>query len=33
MPADRLATVPVWGGVPEKTQAEEQPEEDAWRLS
>ena len=37
MPADRFATVPLvpqfGGGVREETQAEEQPEEDAWRLS
>jgi hypothetical protein len=33
MPADRFATVPAGGGVHEKTQAAEQPKEDAWRLS
>ena len=33
MPADRFATVPAGGGDSEKTQAEEQPKEDAWRLS
>jgi hypothetical protein len=32
MPVDRFATVPAGGGSSDKTQAAEQPREDAWRL-